>query len=209
MTLHYFFDPLCGWCYGFAPIIENFFEAHKSEMDIEVTSGGMVKGENEKPIGDMAPYLKGAYKKVEDTSGVKFGEQFLANLDIGTMFYSSVPSSVALAVFRSYLTGYDLEYAGALQSAIYFDGVDPVDIEYFANLAEKYDLDSDEFLSKMKLDEFKKEAFDDFSVTQQFGVTGYPTVVLHVRDEYFLLSKGFTNLENLEKTYASILNSVG
>jgi len=118
MTLHYFFDPLCGWCYGFAPTIEKFLDHHKHEMDIEVISGGMVKGESIKPIGDMAPYLKEAYKRVENTTGVVFGQPFLKNLDDGTMFYSSVPPSIALAVFKSYGTAHDLSFSHDLHKAL-------------------------------------------------------------------------------------------
>lgn len=208
MTLHYFTDPLCGWCYGFSSAIQSFYNHHKNEMDIEIVCGGMIKGEQEKPIGDMAPFLKTAYKRVEDISGVKFGDKFLDRLEDGTTFYSSVPSSIAMVSFRSFQSDSDLEYMGDLQHAIYYNGVDPADLTHFANLGKKYGIDSKELLEKMKSDEFKQEAYSDFSVTQQFKVTGYPTLVLHARDEYFLLAKGFSSAENLEKTYNSIIHSI-
>lgn len=208
MTLHYFTDPLCGWCYGFSSSMKQFYEAHKHELDLEIVCGGMVKGEHEKPIGDMAPYLKKAYKRVEETTGVQFGEAFLQTLDDGTTFYSSVPSSIAMVVFRSYQTGFDLEYLADLQKAIYYDGIDPADQSHFAKLAAEYGLDQRAFEAKMQEDLYKQETYSDFSVTQQFKVGGYPTLILHARDEYFLLTKGYSKTDQLEKTYQSILHSI-
>ena len=81
-------------------------------------------------------------------------------------------------------------------------------MDYFSTLAAKYGIDSEEFLAKCETDEFKKDAYDDFSVAQQFQVKGYPTLILHARDEYFLLARGYTSLETLEQTYNSVMHSV-
>ena len=207
MILHYFYDPLCGWCYGFSKTIKTFYENHKHEMDFEVISGGMVKGEHEKPISDMAPFLRGAFKQVENTTGVKFGQAFLDRVDEGTTILSSVPGSIAMSVFKSYHEDKAILYAADIQHAIYSEGVAPMDEAAFAEIASKYGIQTTEFLEKMKDDYFRKDAYDDFSVTQQFGVTGYPTTVLFYKEEYFLLSKGYTSLEVLEKTLESVLNS--
>ncbi len=37
-------DALCGWCYGFSPVITAIHEKYKDELDFEVISGGMVTG---------------------------------------------------------------------------------------------------------------------------------------------------------------------
>lgn len=208
MILYYFFDPLCGWCYGFSPVIKKFVERHKHELDVELIGGGMVRGESEKPIADMEPFIREANKKVENVSGVKFGEKFHEVLDEGTRVYSSVPGCIALNVYKSFTDKRQLEFGTAMQQAIYKDGVDPYDMEYFADIAARLNVDKSEFLVRSELDMYRKEAYDDFSVTQQFKVTGYPTLVLHFKDEFFLLSKGFTDLDNLEKTFSSITNSL-
>lgn len=40
-TLHYIYDPLCGWCYGIAPFIQ---AAHKQGVTIALHGGGMITG---------------------------------------------------------------------------------------------------------------------------------------------------------------------
>lgn len=208
MILHYFYDPLCGWCYGFSNVLKNFYENHKDEFDVEVISGGMVRGESERPIGDMADYLKDAFKQVEKVSGVKFGEKFHERVQKGTEVFSSIPGSIALSVFKSFQEEKALYFASELQKAIYYDGVSPSDKGHFAEIASQFGIVKSEFMKMMDQDYFKKDAYDDFSVTQQFGIKGYPSCVLFAKDEYFLLNHGFTNLENLEKTYNSIVHSI-
>ncbi len=44
MKLIYVYDALCGWCYGFSPVITDFSARHASEFAVEVVSGGMVLG---------------------------------------------------------------------------------------------------------------------------------------------------------------------
>lgn len=59
MKLIYVYDALCGWCYGFSPIIKQFYKKHKNHFDsIQVVSGGMIRGERIGAIGEVAPYIK-------------------------------------------------------------------------------------------------------------------------------------------------------
>jgi putative protein-disulfide isomerase len=41
-VLYYVYDPLCGWCYGFSPVINQLKESMQDEFTIEVISGVMV-----------------------------------------------------------------------------------------------------------------------------------------------------------------------
>ena len=46
--LHYLFDPLCGWCYGVAPLIAA--AAGVPGLEIELHGGGMLTGSNRRAI---------------------------------------------------------------------------------------------------------------------------------------------------------------
>ena len=48
-TLHYIFDPLCGWCYGASPLIEA--ARHVNGLDIALHAGGLMTG----PTGSPSP----------------------------------------------------------------------------------------------------------------------------------------------------------
>ena len=133
LKLIYIYDALCGWCYGFSPVINDFAEKFKEELDIQVVSRGMIRGDRIGPIGEVAPYIKDAYKTVEDSTGVKFGEAFLqAILADGSTVFTSIPASIALSVFKTLQPENSLKYATDLQKAIYLDGVQPLDISAYA-----------------------------------------------------------------------------
>ena len=102
-TLLYVYDPLCGWCYGFSPVMQRLHETFHEQIQFEVLSGGMVLGDRAGPIGQVAPYISWAYKHVEERCGVKFGADFLEGvLKPGTAIFSSEKPCTALTVFKSY-----------------------------------------------------------------------------------------------------------
>ena len=77
-TVFYCYDAYCGWCYGFSPVMKKIAEEYKSQLEFEVLSGGMIIGEQVKHISKIASYIQSAYKRVEELTGIKFGEDFMA-----------------------------------------------------------------------------------------------------------------------------------
>ena len=209
MTVHYFYDALCGWCYGFSKPFHAFYEKHRSDAEFRVISGGMIRGERIGPIFEVAPYIRTAYKDVEAASGVKFGEAFLKEvLGEGTTVMTSVPAAVALCVFREKFPDKQVEFAGDLQRAIYYDGVAPEDTAAFAARAARYGFDESEFNYKVSSAEYHALAKEDFKETERFGITGFPAVVVEAKGEYFLMAKGFTSSDTLERVWEKIKEDV-
>jgi len=86
----------------------------------------MVTGNLVGSIGEVALYIAWAYKDVERSTDVKFGEAFLGHtLKSGKAIFSSVPPSIALTVFKSYKPAESVAFAARLQKAIYFEGIEP------------------------------------------------------------------------------------
>ena len=70
MKLIYYFDALCGWCYGFSPVMSKVQEKYSGKLDIEVVSGGLFLGKRAGGVNEVAPHIKaGAYKSVERRTG--------------------------------------------------------------------------------------------------------------------------------------------
>lgn len=198
--VYYFFDPLCGWCYGFGPVMMEFYRQHKAEYNFEIVSGGMLVGNRIKPIGSMKDFLLQAYKQVEKTTGITFGDGFLKTLEKGTAVYSSVEPSIALEVFKSYQNDEALAFAHDLQKAIYFDGIEPAEISHYKSLAEKWNIKGDEFVEKMKDPAFLEKAEAGFRLSKQLGVSGFPAILIYKSGQFHQISEGFTSLTNLNKS---------
>ncbi|MBW6478297.1 MAG: DsbA family protein [Bacteroidales bacterium] len=192
----YVFDPLCGWCYGFSPVITRLKDQLNSDVDFLVLSGGMVREAS--PIGEIAGYIKTAYKVVEDTTGVKFGENFLNDiLGNGNAIFSSVPPAKALAVLRIHKPGKCIEIAARLQKAIYFDGIEVDDYTAYSQIAKEFGMEPDDFLLQVKSAEIAEIVENEFKLVAGMGVNGYPTVLLRNGKETQLLSRGYMDYESL------------
>lgn len=206
MTLIYVFDPLCGWCYGFSHVITEFAAAHP-EMAVEVVAGGMVLGERVGPLADIAPYLRGAYKNVEERTGVTFGEPYLTELfGEATMTLDSEPPSRALAAFKA-INPNDrdiLRFASAIQKAIYYDGVAPRDVTAWVELATQYGIDGRAFEAAYNNPATEKAMLSGFGTSDALGVTGFPAVVVAHNDQLHTIARGYTDLDALERAFAQM-----
>lgn len=208
----YCYDAYCGWCYGFSPVIKKLYDNYKDKLDFDVLSGGMIPKENAQHIGKIATYIQGAYKQVEELSGIKFGEDFLwhiMNPEKSDWFPHSETPAIAMAVFRDYHPDQAVPFASDLQYALHVEGRDLTDLEAYRHLLEKYEIDADEFYSKMNSEEYKEKAYYDFSLVKQLQVTGFPAVLMQTGElQFYLVSRGFTDYETLVERVEAILNEV-
>jgi putative protein-disulfide isomerase len=204
--LLYFYDALCGWCYGFSPVMQKTAATYSDQFDFQVISGGMIIGERIGPIGTVAPYIRTAYKDVENAAGVSFGKAFLEDiLEEGSAIFTSIPAAIAMAVFQTHLPEKTVAFAGALQKAIYFDGIKPADFSAYVPYAANFGIDPDLFLAQMQEERFQELAQADFNLAAEFGIGGFPTVVLEKGEKYFLLARGFMHWERFEQSLKKAL----
>ena len=104
-TIIYCYDAYCGWCYGFSPVINKIAGEYKDKLEIEVLSGGMMVGEEAMPIEKIGPYIQTAYRRVEELSGIKFGDDFLwhiNNPDKSDWVMNSEKPAIALCILKEY-----------------------------------------------------------------------------------------------------------
>ncbi|TVQ92269.1 MAG: DsbA family protein [Bacteroidetes bacterium] len=192
----YVFDPLCGWCYGFSPVISRLKSELNSSVDFLALSGGMIKDASR--IGNLAGYIKSAYKVVENATGVKFGEKFLKEvLEDDNAIFSSIPPAKAMAVIRIQKPGNCIEIATRIQKAIYYEGIDLNDINAYAEIASEFGINPDDFIRQMNSDQIERIIQDEFKMVAGMGVKSYPTVVLRKENETKIISRGYKDFESL------------
>ena len=209
MKIIYVYDALCGWCYGFTPVMSQFENKYKDTLEFEVISGGMITGDRIGAIGDVASYISWAYKDVENATGVKFGRVFLdQTLKKGTPIFTSIPPAIALSVFKSKNSNNNLKFASALQKAIYYDGIEPENISEYATIAEKFGLDKSQFLADMRNEKFLLAAQNDFKKTKELNVTGFPNIFVMYQNKYYQIASGYVSFETLEKNFLQIKNNI-
>jgi putative protein-disulfide isomerase len=211
MTLYYCYDAWCGWCFGFSPVIKRIAEEYKDRLSFEVLSGGMIRPETPQHFGPIARYVQTAYKRVEELSGVKFGEDFLWHVfhpDETDWFPDSTMAAIALCIIKEYAPERQVEAAGDLQYALKFEGRDLTDPEAYRHLLPKFGIPEEDFYAKLSSEEYREKAQYEFALVQQLQVTGFPAVLLQVDDlKFYLLSSGYTDYDTLKGRLEAAMKS--
>ncbi len=204
MKIIYVYDALCGWCYGFTPIMQQLRQQHP-DWEFEVLSGGMILGDNKRPWSSMQTYILQAHKNVEEMTGVKFGDAFLYELLPSSQKMDSEKPAIALTVFKQYLPAKALDFAHDMQVALNFDGHNLIDDDTYRPLIERYNLPVEEFLQKMQEEQTRYETQQEFQLVQNWGITGFPAAILDTGDQLYLCARGFAPLEKVQQTIDNIL----
>jgi putative protein-disulfide isomerase len=206
-TIYYIYDAYCGWCYGFSKQIVAFYEANKNKANFIVLSGNMIPKENEHEVGKTAAYILNAYKNVEETTGVKFGDDYLwhiKNPDLSDWVISSEKSALALTSFLHFLPHKGIEIAADIQHALFAEGRDLCDNEAYRYILDKYEINHDAFYELLKSEKVKEDTYYNFELVQHLGIGSFPTLLLQTEPQKLtLLSQGYATEEQLTEKFLS------
>ncbi len=194
----YIYDPMCGWCYGFSPVIEKLNEKYKDDFDWSIYSGGMAIGENAFEISRVSEYISGALGSVEKTSGIVFGEKFKNEMLKSDYFYSSLKPSIALTVFKELDNQNSIKFASDIQRAFFYNAESLNELNTYLQIIKKYNLSAEEFSHKFLDPIYEAKTYNqEFYTSQSFNVSGFPTVIAKTENKNIILSRGFQTFEKL------------
>jgi len=206
--LLYIQDPLCGWSYGMSPVIARIQQEFAGQVDVSVLCGGMVKGEDVEPIYDNWEYLEQSLAEVEKVTGVEFGAAFKALGVAGEYHYDSEPPSRAIAAFR-HLTqdpARAVAFAQAVQTALFRDGQDLNDPTTYNALLAPFGVDVVAFQQRFATPEAVRATQQEFAAVARIGVEGFPTAVVRIGEQGYVLARGFQPYEQLRAGLEQLLS---
>ncbi len=204
LSLVYVGDPMCSWCWGFAPEIERLAETYP----VEVVVGGLRPGPSAEVLEDrMASYLSRHWEEVSRRSGQPFDSTFLDARD--GWVYDTEPAAIAVTVMRDMSPDHTLDFFTSVQHAFYAEGVDVTDYDELTRLSGRFAVSKQRFGDQLRSEEAKKAAWSDFSQARSWGISGFPTLVGRLTEgRLALLARGWTSAEQVEATIASIDRSL-
>jgi putative protein-disulfide isomerase len=207
--LIYVFDPLCGWCYGFANVMSELHNKYKDRYEFDVVSGGMVRGDSIAPMAKKHDYIKGAYPRLEQMTGAKFGAAYLEQLlPSTTILMDSHMPSYALEAVRMQDDAQLIPFAHAMQKVHYMDGMDYNKVENYLPLVSNLSLDAAQFEVQIASEEVKYAAEQNFAWCANIGVQSYPTLIMQTEKGLYLVAQGYRSLADIELVLASIEKEV-
>ena len=182
--LIYVADPMCSWCYGFAPVIETITDEFRHRLPVSLLMGGLRAG-NTKPMtaADRAT-IRAHWERVRDSTGQPFDFSFF---DRDSFVYDTEPACRAVVTMRLLNSDIALTYMHRIQHAFYAENRDTTNAETLAEIAAETGVDRTEFLTEMRSREARNTTFKDFATAQQSGITGFPTLFAGPVDTQFVI----------------------
>lgn len=175
LHLIYFADPMCSWCWGFAPVIAAVQERYRGLLPIRVIMGGLRPG-TDKPMTDEArAEILTHWGHVNEASGQAFVHTLLEKPGF---IYDTDPGARAVVLVRRTEPSLALTFLERAQRAFYAEGRDITQDEVLADLAAELGFDRGLFLTGLSEEALKQETWRDYAISQRAGVRGFPTLLV-------------------------------
>ena len=193
--LIYVGDPLCSWCWGFAPSLRKLRLKHPDRFGYRLMVGGLRTGSSSLLVDEQVrSYLAAAWKEVERRSGQPFNHEFLETADF---IYDTEPACRAVVTARHLAPERVFEYNEALQDAFYHRSLDPTKLETFLNIAREQGLPEAAFQTTFHTEEVHRETREDFDKARALGVHGFPTLLVRANGSTRTITSGWLPPEAL------------
>ena len=177
-TLHYLYDPLCGWCYGAAPLVK----AAREILHVQPHGGGMMTGARRQAVTpQLRAFVRPHDQRIAQLSGQPFGERYLDGLlhDTNAVFDSGPPTAAMLAAEE--MAGRGLDMLARLQTVHYVEGRRIAERAVLVDVATALGLDPGIFAETLER-QFGAALQAHIDETRKFmaevGAQGFPTFVL-------------------------------
>lgn len=188
--LIYFSDPMCSWCYGFSPVIEDIRRTFGRALPIRVVMGGLRPGAEQPMTEEAKLEIADHWTHVHEATGLPFDG---SGMSAPGFIYDTDPAARAVVVARRDGEEMAAAYLTRAQRAFYAEGRDVTTPEVLAELAEELGLEREPFLAAWASEEAKQETWRDYAISQRAGVTGFPTLVAGPNAEgvYGVVTRGY------------------
>lgn len=182
MRISYLFDPLCGWCYGAGPMLEQL--ARLDGTTLELVPTGLFAGEGARPMdAGFAAYAWQNDQRIARLTGQAFSEAYRSRVlgAVGAMF-DSAPATLGLVAVGLATPEHELAALKALQHVRYVDGRNNADLVVvaatlaaagFAEAAQRLDAPDDELLGA-----YRRRVAAGRAEMTRFGAQGVPALLV-------------------------------
>lgn len=192
--LLYVMDPMCSWCWGFAPVVEALAEqAAVDGVPLQIVTGGLRRDQLAINAAARVRYL-GYWQAVNASTGQLF--DFERGLPEG-LVYDTEPACRALVTARQLDAASAWTLLKLIQQAFYTEGADVTQASVLVQLAEQAGIPRIEFAEAFDSQAMQEATAADFTWVQDLGIAGFPTLLAERDGQLALLTNGYQPLEVL------------
>ncbi|QUJ68592.1 DsbA family protein [Photobacterium sp. GJ3] len=179
-TVHYYYDPMCGWCFGASPLIEHL----KTRQDIRLVMhpGGLFHN-RALDKGTRAHFLE-SDQRIQSLSGVAFGPSYQSKMrEADTVVLDSMlPIRAILAAEQCGFPA--TEMLKLIQLAHYQQGKTVHDPAVLAELAETMGIEADIWQATFTATNEQDVISASIRQMMQYQLQGYPSMMVEKQGQW-------------------------
>lgn len=199
IKVHYFFDPMCGWCYGATQLIEALINTQKFELIYH--PGGMIGKREIDP--SFRKHILLHDNKIASETGACFGETYktIVNSSAPFILDSFLPTRSIIAAENMGME--PMTMLKAIQKAHYQDGLPVHSVDVLENIAASLQVEVQIWRENMSQAEKKTliRIQESHALMGELQVGGYPTLIAEIDNQFVRLphSSYYNNLGSWEE----------
>ncbi|WP_417884337.1 DsbA family protein [Vibrio rumoiensis] len=186
-NIHYFYDPMCGWCYGATPLIQAIEE--NPNLNLIVHPGGMI----EKGVipEHFKRHILNADPRIAELTGAKFGDAYVQRLKGDQEFILDSFLPIKAILVAETLGERSFNMLKSIQLAHYVKGTEVYKLSELEALISSIGLDASKWLDIMLSEESEHMLTQTLQNSHDFmrklNISGYPTLIVESNNSFIKL----------------------
>jgi len=190
--LIFIIDPMCSWCWGFHPVIEELRQTHSDKYKFSLVVGGLRTTGQMEWNTQNKDYLLKNWNAVTQKTRQPFSHTLLNKPHFD---YAPSPACKAIVIIRE-LWGEEssFTYLSRIQKAFYKEGVDITSLDTLTSYVTQ---DKETFLHYYQSERSEMLMQQDFSKARSMGANSFPSTVKIDEDGHMICLSGYRSLEEI------------
>lgn len=190
-------DPMCSWCWGISPQLNALKRYGESTgVPFRIVMGGLRPGGGEAWNQEFKDFLKHHWEEVNKKSGQPFS---MSLFDKESFDYDTEPACRAVVTVRELNAEKTLSFYELVQHHFYVKNNDPNLVEFYKPICEELDIDFTDFKNFFNSPEAVELTKKDFVINREWGIRGFPSVVVRKGNDLHLIASGYASYEDLKE----------
>lgn len=201
--LIYVGDPMCSWCWGIAPDLRRLRQyCQQREVPFQVVVGGLRAGGGKPWNQQFRSFLAHHWQEIGKLTGQPFSYGIL-NWEV--FEYDTEPACRSVVTARLLLPGSELSFFFAVQQRFYVGNEDPKRTGFYRDICAELELDFEAFAERFEAEETRTLTRADFRLSRNWGVRGFPSVLLRTNGNLVTIASGYSTFEKMQQRFDILL----
>jgi putative protein-disulfide isomerase len=202
--LYYVHDPMCSWCWGFRPVLDELVRALPAGLPFSRLLGGLAPDCDQPMPSVLRAHLVSTWRRIqEQIPGTRFNFDFWQST---TPRRSTWPACRAVIAARRLRGELEAPMIGAIQHAYYLEARNPSDNDTLIELAVHLGLDAREFAALLNAGTTQARLDDEMALARSMGADSFPSLRLVNRDAVWPIAVDYHRVGPMLDAVRSLLD---